>query len=1066
MCRSSFAPMTSHRDIAEPPVTLRLLGSIELWIGPVLTDTGRRQVRHTLAHLGAAGASGVRSDALIDALWPDQLPADPRASLRVVLSRVRAALGDRADALSVRGATTYLETVTDVQDFNALLRRADATSNVDERIQMLSAALDLWRGEPFGDIVDPSLAAIAVGLDEQRHGALEALGGALLEAGQASVAVDRLAPEAERRPDREGLTAITAEALAYTGQRSRALDLISRTRDGLRSSGLDISAVLADAESRILRQDVDLQLERPITQPTTAPTTFVGRTDELDKLRRATTPAVTLVGEPGIGKSTLMANIVAQPDRSRGPVIAVQVAQRPHVPMEPIAQIIEQLLDAEGVDQVAEEFHDAVDRLAPGRLPARSTTTVHTRESLVIDAAGFIAKWLTANKGVLAVDDCQWLDRGSSSVLELVVRHGTEGVLLSSRSSAPEHTRWLRTAGPLLSVIELEPLDVAEVDSLCEARGLTRRSDAMVARLHARAGGNPLFIDLLLALVEEGLSVDDELPASILVAVEQRVQSAPPATRAALEVASLIGPEFDGQLLDDLAVGARSAVDAAVDLGLVARTGTDEFVFTHALVRDGISQLMAVGHRIAIHDEIGHLLEAAGASAMEIAPHCLEASAFDRARAGHFASAAAGEAAASFAWDVCLDFIEQADALGDVEAAFGATNLYHRGVAYRALGRTGAEVALTSAARAAQAIGDDELFARSVIELCGNGQTTIAGTVASDALELLDTALAMDLPVSLRAEVCAAGSTLLSVSDQQHRGHLLFREARQLTLHSDHPTVEGRVLGHAHLGLSHPDDFSERKVVAERLAAIAGSDPDLLWEAAFISLGVGLVEADVPRVEREIAVLRAGADDVRVRPRSFGLAFSEVAVAVLRGDLEVARNGVAAVAQAGNAAYSASWVANATAAITVAIHEAEHRLGELLPVVDTMLGEMPNLVTWRAVAAAAAAELGDEARCAKSLAIVAADDFAHLVPDLSWTAVACVLAAPVALVGTEHQASTLYALLEPHRDRLAWNGLCTHQPTDAALSVLARRCGNHEDAERHETAAQIIRDRVSALSSS
>ncbi len=76
-----------------------VLGPLEAWRGGrrLAVPGGRR--RSVLAALLVHAGNPVPADALVEAAWSDSLPADPRAALYTVVSRLRSLLGD--DALSV-----------------------------------------------------------------------------------------------------------------------------------------------------------------------------------------------------------------------------------------------------------------------------------------------------------------------------------------------------------------------------------------------------------------------------------------------------------------------------------------------------------------------------------------------------------------------------------------------------------------------------------------------------------------------------------------------------------------------------------------------------------------------------------------------------------------------------------------------------------------------------------------------------------------------------------------------------------------------------------------------------
>src|SRR5438477_9870445 len=112
----------------------RLLGSLEVAsrTGPV--PLGGSRQRALLAVLLLHANHVVSRDALIEALWPDRLPADAAHSLDVQISRLRRALGPEA-ALWTRTGGYLLEVAPEQLDatrFERMLeegRRANAAGD-------------------------------------------------------------------------------------------------------------------------------------------------------------------------------------------------------------------------------------------------------------------------------------------------------------------------------------------------------------------------------------------------------------------------------------------------------------------------------------------------------------------------------------------------------------------------------------------------------------------------------------------------------------------------------------------------------------------------------------------------------------------------------------------------------------------------------------------------------------------------------------------------------------------------------------------------------------------------
>ena len=133
---------------------VRVLGSFQL-DGVELSELRSRQARTVLKALAVAGGGVVTVDALIDAVWPDGLPADPDRDIAVLVSRVRSLLGPerviRDDAGYRLVADWY-----DYREVEALTREAatreangDLRPPVPRRtLRSPSSVATCWRASP------------------------------------------------------------------------------------------------------------------------------------------------------------------------------------------------------------------------------------------------------------------------------------------------------------------------------------------------------------------------------------------------------------------------------------------------------------------------------------------------------------------------------------------------------------------------------------------------------------------------------------------------------------------------------------------------------------------------------------------------------------------------------------------------------------------------------------------------------------------------------------------------------------------------------------------------------
>ncbi|WP_053202698.1 AfsR/SARP family transcriptional regulator [Jiangella muralis] len=305
----------------EPVVFIRLLGQVELLRGTQPVPLARRPAA-LLAALALRLSTPVPYAVITELLWsPEELPASPRRAIQTYASRLRDALG--RDAIVAHGDGLRLDLDPDQVDlhrFRLLVAAAD-TAATDRAA--LSAALELWTGDPLSGLPVGQLGAVEgpALLDEvlsvaERRDELRLRAGDLDDVFVASLR--RLTSE---QPWRERSWCHLMLALYRTGQQGEALATFARLVSVLRDDlGIDPGAEATQLHQRMLAGDPELldavpaapataASEPPAQLPAGSPA-FVGRPRELTALARllerpADRVRVAVVSGPaGVGKTT------------------------------------------------------------------------------------------------------------------------------------------------------------------------------------------------------------------------------------------------------------------------------------------------------------------------------------------------------------------------------------------------------------------------------------------------------------------------------------------------------------------------------------------------------------------------------------------------------------------------------------------------------------------------------------------------------------------------------------------------------------------------------------------
>ncbi|WP_250001658.1 BTAD domain-containing putative transcriptional regulator [Actinoplanes sp. M2I2] len=295
----------------------RVLGPTEIEVDGAVADLGGPLPRRLVAALLAAEGRPVREDALADAIWGDETPPHPTASLQAYVSRLRRALGGRSPL--ARAGAGYRLTVddTDAARFAAEVLRGRELLDEDrpaEALRLFDAALARWRGEAYADL--PGHPA-RTRLDELRAVAVEERLAARLADGDAAGAVGELEAATAAEPYRERGWELLILALYRGGRQADALAALRRVRERLADDlGIDPGPALQSLERRLLAQDPGLLLTSRSAPPVRPLSRFFGRTGELAGLAELVSTArlVTLVGPGGAGKTRLAVEFAAGQD--------------------------------------------------------------------------------------------------------------------------------------------------------------------------------------------------------------------------------------------------------------------------------------------------------------------------------------------------------------------------------------------------------------------------------------------------------------------------------------------------------------------------------------------------------------------------------------------------------------------------------------------------------------------------------------------------------------------------------------------------------------------------------
>ncbi|MFD0205059.1 MULTISPECIES: BTAD domain-containing putative transcriptional regulator [Saccharothrix] len=652
---------------------VELLGTVRAWSGEREVELGSSRPRALFAML-ALRSGGVGRDELVAGVWGADAPPTAEGSVHTYVSTLRKALEpDRPRGAAARllvsvgsGYRLLVDGGLDVAAFESLRDRARRRLTDGDPVaarQALDEALALWRGEALAGLTGPFAEAQRRRLGEARTTARELSAEAALASGAHAEVVAELTALVAEEPLRERARELLMLALHRSGRSAEALEVFRDARRVLVAElEVEPGRRLRAAHEHILggtdpesvtpaRRPVAVtRTAREPVDPTPRDAELVGRDVELAAVRRAVDDVTTgtgrllwIEGEMGIGKSALLAALLAQADLA-GHQIAHAVADElgSRFPLRLV-------LDCLGVEpRSPDPRRAATARALRQERPAGSIFADSDPVFGAVDRLVALVEQLCADGPlVFALDDLQWSDETSTQVwhrLSTVARR-LPLLLVGAARPVPYRAEVARLRRDVESgggaVLDLAPLGDTEVAGLV-GRLVGASPGPGLRRIAARAGGNPLYVrEVADALVRERVvEVDtgvadvavhalDRVPLSLVSAVTGRLDFLSDPTREVLRWSALLGGEFAvsdlsvvlGTPVFDLAARLEEAIAAGV-----LRDAGPRMAFRHPLIRQALYEGTPAALRTALHQQAAQALAASGAPVDHVAEQLLAAS--------------------------------------------------------------------------------------------------------------------------------------------------------------------------------------------------------------------------------------------------------------------------------------------------------------------------------------------------------------------------------------------------------------------------------------------------------
>ncbi|MFC5289885.1 tetratricopeptide repeat protein [Actinokineospora guangxiensis] len=280
----------------------RVLGPVAAEHGGAPVPLGDQQQRFVLVVLLLHANKPVSTERLAEIVWSD---AAKRDNVRTYINRIRKAVGVDSGVAIETTSSGYLLRIADDQldaaQFERLRERANAEDDPRRAIELLRAAVGLWRGRFLEDIDIDRVGGTAVfDLDVAYRDTVGDLAELELGVGDHRSARDRLRRVHAEHPDWQRHAELLMRALVACGDGMAAIRVFRETAAALDADGYEPGPVLRNLAARAERGV-------PACSLPSRPAGFTGRDAELAVIAAAAGAgrAVWVSGAPGVGKTGL-----------------------------------------------------------------------------------------------------------------------------------------------------------------------------------------------------------------------------------------------------------------------------------------------------------------------------------------------------------------------------------------------------------------------------------------------------------------------------------------------------------------------------------------------------------------------------------------------------------------------------------------------------------------------------------------------------------------------------------------------------------------------------------------
>jgi DNA-binding SARP family transcriptional activator/tetratricopeptide (TPR) repeat protein len=486
---------------------------------------------------------------------------------------------------------------------------------------------------------------------------------------------------------------------------------------GARWAPKEETKALLDAIKSFSTSPTESQLEEVSRKPPEPP--LMGRNEErrllrktLKRVPRKYLRGVLISGEAGIGKTRLIREALQGLPLDGQRVLSAESAELEQlIPLNPLIEVFNGPEAGAALRHLDEPWRTVLfgvmssHYLGEGPIPEAPLIQSGSVPRRLFEAFyQLLFSLVQEGPLILVVEDLQWADETTLTVLEFLIRrwdHGALQLLLSTRGEevrrSPILVKFLENLRTHVDFLEVELGDLEPSASEALIRALTNKplEAENISQLRSLAGGNPYFLieltlEFLAGRVGPMVAPQDivQIPLSIRQVLERRLSQLSAHAERVLGSLAVYSRPLDLPGLARIAhlsgQNCLSGLDQLHQFRLVTNRGA-EVLFSHELVRHAVYQGLTSTRRAWLHNRVArHILRTRKtAPPDELAVHFHHAGASVEARL--YSTEAADRAEASGAIPEALRFLriarehsDEPDAVADLIGRMGHLNYLHQ----------------------------------------------------------------------------------------------------------------------------------------------------------------------------------------------------------------------------------------------------------------------------------------------------------------------------------------------------------------------------------------------------